>query len=41
MEMKDIPLGIIIFMPIVILLLECSVYGLKISWEWFIRNNEE
>lgn len=41
MEMNDIPLGIIIFMPIMILALECSAYGLKIWWEWFIGNNEE
>jgi hypothetical protein len=41
MEMKDIPLSIIIFMPIAILVLECSVYGLKVWWEWFIGNNEE
>lgn len=41
MEITDFPLGIIIFMPLAILFLECIVHGLKVWWEWFVANNEE
>ena len=41
MEMKDIPLFIVIIMPLAIVTLELFVYGLGEAWKWFINNNEE
>lgn len=40
-EMKDIPLFIIIMMPLAIVAMELFVYGLSEAWKWFIKNNEE
>lgn len=41
MEMKDIPLFMIILMPLAIMGLELLVYGLSEGWKWFIGNNEK
>lgn len=41
MEMKDIPLFMIIIMPLAIVGLELFVYCLAEAWKWFIGNNEE
>ena len=41
MEMKDIPLFMIIIMPLAIVALELFVYVLSEVWKWFIGNNEE
>lgn len=39
--MKDIPLFMIIMMPLAIVALELFVYVLSKAWKWFIGNNEE
>ena len=38
MDIADIPMGIIIAMPIVILCIELLIHGLGIWWEWFIND---
>lgn len=41
MNEKEIPIAIIIFLPIIILLLEVSVHGLSILWDWFISKDNQ
>ena len=40
MEMIDIPMSIIIFMPLAIVFVELLVYGISVFWKWFIGNGE-
>lgn len=40
MEVKSIPLEIVFLLPIGILMLEGSLYGLIELWKWFIQSNE-
>lgn len=39
--MRDIPLFIVIVMPLAILGIELTVYLLAETWKWFIGNNEK
>lgn len=40
MEIKDIPIGLIMFAPLGILFIELFLYGLSELWKWFIKNGE-
>lgn len=41
MEMKDIPLFMIVMIPLAIVTVELFVYGLSEAWKWFIGKYEE
>lgn len=41
MEIRDVPLFIIIIMPVAIIFLELFIHGVACTWKWFIRNNNE
>jgi hypothetical protein len=40
MEIRDIPMSLIIFTPLGILFIELFVYALGELWKWFIGNGE-